>query len=117
MNYSAYFVAILVVFRHFRQFFHIFRQYLHMRMCIIAYLCSAFPLMEGPIEMKKQVMLKRLAAIRLDAFEVLCSLPASEESVETMTRVCAELTRLSDLVQAEPFRWNQDLTYDEGGAL
>lgn len=117
MNYSAYFVAILVVFRHFRQFFHIFRQFLHMRMRIIAYLCSRYPLVDSIVNMKKQVMLKRLAAIRLDAFEVLCSLPASEESVETMTRVCAELTRLSDLVQAEPYRWNQELTYEEGGAL
>lgn len=115
MNYSAYFVAILVVFRHFRQFFHIIRQFFHMRMRIIAYLCSAFPLMEGPIDMKKQVMLKRLAAIHLDAFEVLCSLPASGEYAVTMTRVCSELTRLSDLVQAEPIRWNQDLTYEEGG--
>lgn len=86
-----------------------------MRMRIFAYLCGAFPLMESVVNMKKQVMLKRLAAIRLDAFEVLCSLPASGEHAETMTRVCAELTRLSDLVQAEPLRWNQDLTYEEGG--
>lgn len=88
-----------------------------MRMRIIAYLCSAFPLMEGPIDMKKQVMLKRLSAIRLDAFEVLCCLPASEEHAETMMCVCGELDRLIDLVQAEPLRWNQELTYTEGDEL
>ena len=88
-----------------------------MRMRFLLYLCGAFPLMESDIYMKKQVMLKRLDAIRLDALEVLCSLPASGEHAETMTRVCAELTRLSDLVQAESIRWNQDLTYEGGGDL
>lgn len=86
-----------------------------MRMRIIDYLCSAFPLMEGNIYMKKQAMLKRLAAIRLDSFEVLCSLPASSEYCETMTRVCGELDRLSDLVHSEPIRWNQDVSFEEGG--
>lgn len=65
--------------------------------------------------MKKQVMLKHLSAIRIDAFEVLCSLPASSEHCVTVTRMCAELDRLSELVGAEPVRWNQDLTYEEGG--
>lgn len=67
--------------------------------------------------MKKQVMLKRLSAIRLEVFEVLCAIPASNDHCETLTRVCAELDRLSDLVHAEPIRWNQDLEYQEGGEL
>ena len=73
--------------------------------------------MDSYKNMKKHVMLKRLSAIRLEAFEVLCSLPASSENCETMTRVCGEIDRLSDLVQAEPVRWNQELEYTEGGDL
>lgn len=62
--------------------------------------------------MKKQKALKMVAAIRLDAFQVLCSMPASSEAAEVMTSVCSQLDRLADLIQAEPIRWNQELEWE-----